>query len=183
MRLVSPTDSIFSIWNSSVGRGSFPSTQGDYSGQYPINKDAVSAIDQIMTTKYVNYGYSNKTILTVSGGLDSGFYVTTSLNTSPILTRFRIGTANDRPFRDPLVVTLEGSNGGDLTQGESWTLIYNGSTGLEIDPGRESFGPFQSILNFKSFSSYRFLTVSKRSIDDSVQYSEVEFYGHLLKSC
>ena len=81
------------------------------------------------------------------------------------------------------MVTIEGSNGGDLTQGGSWTLIYNGSTGLEIDPGRESFGPLQSILNFKSFNSYRFLTASKRSIDDSVQYSEVEFYGHLIKSC
>lgn len=164
-------------------RGSFPSSQGDYSGQYLINKNAVSAIDQIITTKYVNYGYSNKTILTASGGLDSGFYLTTSLSSSPILTKFRIGTANDRPYRDPLVVTIEGSNGGDLTQGGSWTLIYNGSTGLEIDPGRETFGSFQSILNFKPFYSYRFLTVSKRSIDDSVQYSEVEFYGHLIRSC
>lgn len=117
------------------------------------------------------------------GGLGSGFYVTNSLTAPSILTQFRIATADDRHGRDPLVVSIEGSNGGDLTEGTSWTLIYNGSTGLEIDPGREVFGPFQSVLNIKPFSSYRFLTLVKRTIEDSVQYSEVEFYGYSINKC
>ena len=114
------------------------------------------------------------------GGIGTGFYIITSLGKPSILTQFRIATGNDHPDRDPLVVSIEGSNGGNLTEGASWTLIYNGSTGLETNPGRGIFGTLQLVPNTKAFTCYRLLTLVKRSIENDVQYSEVEFYGYSI---
>lgn len=166
-----------------MGRVSSPSSLGFSYGQYPATQVVNNVIDRNITTKYLNFGNTTVNVPTTLGGVGSGFYITISLGALSILTRFRIATGDDLPNRDPFIVSIEGSNSGNLTQGTSWTLIYNGSTGLETDPGRNAFGPYQLVPNFKPFSSYRFLTLAKRSVDDSVQYSEVEFYGYLMKQC
>ena len=78
------------------------------------------------------------------------------------------------------MVTLEGSNTDKslLTLGSSWTLIYNGSSGLKSDPGRGKAGVLQMLNNSQPYHSYRLLIVSKRGIESGVHYSEFAFYGH-----
>jgi hypothetical protein len=78
-------------------------------------------------------------------------------------------------------ITIEGSNQSSsaLLFGSSWTLIYNGSSGLDSDPGRYTFGLTQFISNnVISYESYRLLITSKRSLSNAVQYSEVQFLGY-----
>jgi hypothetical protein len=181
--LLSPSDSIFSIWNSGVGLSSSPSSQGTGYGQYPSAQSAVVAIDGLITTTYVNYGNTTQYVNSTKGGIGTGFYVITNLGGPSILTQFRFSTGHDVPERDPFIITIEGSNGGNLTLGSSWAFIYNGSTGLETDPGRWAFGPIQLVSNAQSFKYYRLLTVAKRAPVDCVQYSEIEFNGFLTNTC
>ena len=88
----------------------------------------------------------------------------------------RMCTGNDAPDRDPLGVTLEGrnENAGNLTSGSSWTLIYSGSCGLEVDPGRKVCGSIISFSNTLRSNSYRLLITQKRGIENSVQFSEMK---------
>jgi hypothetical protein len=63
--------------------------------------------------------------------------------------------------------------------GSSWTLIYNGSSGLDTDPGRYNDGKVQYIPNNAIwYTSYRILTTSKRGNDTAVQYGEVSLFGN-----
>ncbi|CAF4332038.1 unnamed protein product, partial [Adineta steineri] len=91
---------------------------------------------------------------------------------------FYFCTANDFPERDPMMITIEGSNETDPMIGSNWTLIYNGPSGLEIDPGRNSCGIEQHILNDKWFSTYRILVTKTRDESDGAQYSQFYFFGH-----
>ncbi|CAF4333721.1 unnamed protein product, partial [Rotaria sordida] len=78
------------------------------------------------------------------------------------------------------MVTLEGSNANKslLTLGNSWTLMYNGSSGLESVPGRGKTGVLQMFNNNQPYRSYRLLVVLKREVESGVHYSEFAFYGH-----
>ena len=82
--------------------------------------------------------------------------------------------------RDPITVTLEGSNQPSslLTQGTSWTLIYNGSSGLAVDPGRQVYASPQNFSNSVSYLSYRLLITSKRGVETAAEYAEVVLLGH-----
>lgn len=85
------------------------------------------------------------------------------------------------PERDPLTITIEGSNQSisALMLGSSWTLIYNGSTGLNPDPGRNNSGIIQNMSNNTSwYTSYRILVTSKRHISDAVHFGEIELLGY-----
>ena len=114
-----------------------------------------------------------------SCGEKTGFYVTLVRGLS-VLTNFRFRTGGDLPGRDPISITIEGSNqsGTALTLGSSWTQIYSGASGLISDPGRLELGSMQSISNYNSFSSYRLLVTSHRASSHGTQYSEMEFYGY-----
>lgn len=79
------------------------------------------------------------------------------------------------------MMTIEGSNqmGTALSQGSSWTLIYNGTTGLDDDPDRKNIGVMILLpMNLKIFSSYRLLITSKRGNGNLVQYSELQLFGY-----
>ena len=79
-------------------------------------------------------------------GTNTGFYIT--FKNGPFLLRaFRIRPGHYNEARDPSTITIEGSNLADtfLTLGSSWTLIYNGSTGLTTDPGRKMLGQTRTI--------------------------------------
>jgi hypothetical protein len=83
--------------------------------------------------------------------------------------------------RDSTKMTIEGSNqiGTSLTFGSSWTLLYNGTTGLDIDTGPSNAGVKQTLVNNQlQFSSYRFLITAKRGYDTCAEYSEIELYGY-----
>ncbi len=99
-----------------------------------------------------------------------------------LLASIRFCAAPSLPERDPMTITIEGSNqpsSSALLLGSSWNLIYNGSSGLNSDPGRTSFGMTQTIPNnVLWYNSYRLLITSKRNISNAVQYSEVQLFGY-----
>ena len=107
--------------------------------------------------------------------MNSGLYLT--LNGGPYtLIGFYVGTQTYSPARDPLTFTIEGSNavGALLPFGSSWTLIYNGSSGLTPDPGRYVYGALQMLSTpWTPFASYRFLVTSVRGADTCVTYTEL----------
>ena len=133
---------------------------------WPSNESPAKAIDNLTSSKYLNFGQ-----------VGSGFYVTPNLTST--LTGLRVVTANDSPQRDPLMISLEGANGGDLSQGSSWTLIQdNINLGLDTDPGRFTAGPMIDIQNFETYNSYRVIIQSVRDVGaNSMQLSEIELFG------
>ena len=93
------------------------------------------------------------------------------------MTRLDFGTANDAPERDPLTFTLEGTNGDPLTG--IFTLIASGSTGFDIDPGRQTGVISSTFPRAGAFTSYRliFPSVRNSATADSMQIGEVAIRG------
>jgi len=80
-----------------------------------------------------------------------------------------------------LTITIEGSNQqhSGLFYNANWTLVYNGSTGLDVNPGRSKWGPSINLpVTNVSYRSYRILATSKRNISNSVQFDDIIFYGN-----
>ncbi|CAF1583611.1 unnamed protein product, partial [Adineta ricciae] len=144
-----------------------------------------NAIDGDLSTKYSNYGGIGRSRSSVVGrGVGTGFFVTPSISNATIARSILFATADDSADRDPLTVTLEGSNAttnATLRLRSSWTLIYNGSTGIDCskDPGRSRYVTQQNFPNTKIFASYRLLITSQRNISDGVQYSEAQILGYV----
>ncbi|CAF1053954.1 unnamed protein product [Adineta steineri] len=157
----------------------FPlSISGNSYGNYPSTQSLDKASGNNITTKYLNFGsylYLNTYDIC---GLNTRFYVTLKRGVS-LAMGVQICTADDMSARDPIIVTLEGSNSTniDLTYGINWNLIYNGNSGLTNDPGRLTCGQTQFFCNSKQYMSYRFLVTRKRALANSVQYSEVRLLG------
>ncbi|CAF4243351.1 unnamed protein product [Adineta steineri] len=86
--------------------------------------------------------------------MNTGFYVTLKRGVSLVIG-LQIFTADDMSARDPIIVTLEGSNSNDidLTYGINWNLIYNGNSRLTNDPGRLTRGQTQFFCNSKQYMS------------------------------
>jgi len=148
---------------------------------YVLGQGPAQAFDQSTSTKYVNFGVCNSTYgaNVINCGQDTGLYLTLQRGSS-LLVAFRFWIANSYPLRDPMNITIEGSNQPQaaLVLGSSWTLIYSGSSGLDIDPGRQSFGQMQGLSsNTVKYSSYRLLIRLKRSTGNFVQHSEFEMFG------
>ena len=98
-----------------------------------------------------------------------------------LLVYMIIRTGATVPERDPLTITIEGSNArpSSLFLGSSWTLIYSGSSGLLVDPGRSQFGQQINMTgNTVWYSSYRILVITKRGVSNAVQFGEIELYGY-----
>lgn len=179
--LTSIHEVIYGLWNTTAGGSSTLSSPGSGTGNYNPNETPQNIFDQNRTTKYTNYGPCNGTSGSFSQcGTNTGFYLTLQRGTS-LLTTIRFLTAPSLPERDPMHITVEGSNqpSSALLLGSSWTLIYNGSSGLDADPGRSSFGVTLVIANnIVWYNSYRFLVTSIRNMSNGVQYSEVEMIGY-----
>ena len=170
-------DNLQAIWNTTAGGDSLPSTPGWTTGTYWPSEPANDLFDGNLSTPYTNHGMCNSSASsrTLECGENTGLYLTLK-NTSIVLAAFLVGTNNWLSSRDPLTFTVEGSNlhGTALTLGTSWTLIYNGSSGLVPDPGLARLGTLVLLDNpSMSFGSYRFLTTSKRGIGTSMSYSEL----------
>jgi hypothetical protein len=120
-------------------------------------------------------------IVAPAPGVGTGFYVTPSISNASIAISLLFATANDAPNRDPITVTLEGSNVNALDVGSSWTLIYNGSTGisLTVDPGRTQYVARQNFSNTIAYRSYRLLVTSHRGPEWGLQYSEAQIIGYI----
>jgi hypothetical protein len=173
-------DSIMAICNTIAG-----GSTGGYNVSYPSAENASNAIDGLTSTKYTNFGNpSSGCSGSSAGGIDTGFYVTPATSSISVAVGLLFATANDSPNRDPITVTLEGTNETStaaLNSGSSWTLIYSGATGINasVDPGRLTYVTQQNFSNTIAFSSYRLLVTSKRNTSNSVQYSEACIMGYI----
>jgi hypothetical protein len=172
--LVQSSDPIVGLYNTVAG-----GSTGGSNGMYPTSfEEPPTAIDGSVSTKYLNFGSGG------SDGINTGFYVTTTTSSTTIARALHFATGNDAPNRDPITVTLEGSNapsGSALNLGSSWTMIYNGLTGIHatVDPGRSTYGTQQNFSNTVPYAHYRLLVTSKRGSDTIVQYSEAKIIGYV----
>ena len=170
------------IWNAVAGgNSSFATALAFGTGTYPSDRSPDQLFDDLNNTCYASRGNSIIGSNSIAG-LNTGFYVSMAA-CSPVLDGFIIQTCNEDSSRDPIKITIEGSNkNSSLNLGSSWTLIYNGSTGLDTNPGRQTNGLYQTISNTNSYKNYRLLVTSKRgSQSDFVSYSAVKFYGHYIQ--
>lgn len=164
--IISPGDPVVSLMQTVKGQPNV--LNGDQHGQGPD-----SAIDGNLQSKYYCTAPACDPIN--PHGQDSGLVVTPSGN--GMVTAVQFATGNDMPDRDPLAVTVEGSNDPNAggAGGNGFTLLYEGPTGLEIDPGRSAWGPVIKFPNATEYKTYRVLVTRARGDStDGVQYSEVK---------
>ncbi|CAF3929444.1 unnamed protein product [Rotaria sordida] len=176
--LLGTNEIIYGIHNTTVGGDSTPSTVGQSRGNYLPNGEPKKACDNDTSTTYLNFGNCDEYEKMAYCGLKTGLYMTPERGTS-IIVGLQFCTGNDFPDRDPIRITLEGTNepANQLTLGSSWTLIYDGSSGLDYDPGRTTCGEKELFSNSVEYTSYRVLVTEKRGADNSVQYSELRLFG------
>lgn len=178
--MINPSNnSVAGIWNTSIGGDSEYAYSGEGSGTYWPGKSPNNALDSNYSTLYCNHGPC-----AVGGGaydtcgVRTGFFFTYPWG-PVVLKAFQMvtGTIADR---DPTAISIEGSNHNSsmLDRGSSWTLLFNGSAGLDIDPGRRQPGQYQNIENnVKAFSSYRILTMRKRAIEVCAEFADIQLYA------
>lgn len=194
VKITNPGDPITGIWQTTIGGNSTASTAGTANaGQYPAGEPPAAAIDGRYTqpygatppqgTKYLNFGTGGGGgVSAITKGVGTGYYVTPALGPS-IVTGIQIATANDAPERDPLTVSLEGSNatGADLALGSSWTLIDDSiNLGIDTNPGRYFLAPMQTFTNTTQYTSYRVLVQTQRASANSTQYGELTLHGIVI---
>jgi alpha-L-fucosidase 2 len=164
--ILSPQDPIVALKQTTKGK---PNVLADAS-----EADGVAgAIDGNLDTKYLNHGQDENGYNPC--GDNTGFVVTPS--ETGFVTAVQLATANDVPDRDPLSITIEGSNDSNATdaQGNGFTLLYEGPTGLANDPGRKQWGPVIRFTNAMAYKTYRVLVTQVRGDNaDAVQYSEIK---------
>jgi hypothetical protein len=189
VRITRAGDPIVGIWNTTIGGNSTASTAGTANaGQFPTNEAPANAIDGRYlnlpapngATKYLNFGTGGGGgVSAITKGIGTGYYVTPAITPS-IINGIQVATANDSPNRDPLTVSLEGSNatGADLALGSSWTVIDDSiDLGIGTNPGRYTLGPLVTIANTTPYTSYRVLVQSQRGSDNSTQYGELNLFA------
>ncbi|CAF0861962.1 unnamed protein product [Didymodactylos carnosus] len=174
-------DPVYGIWNTTAGSDSVNATVGTLTGQYPSSESPPNAIDNNVGTKYTSFGNGSISVYSSTKGVGTGFYITPAVGSS-VATGILFATANDNPPRDPITITMEGSNANTnvlLQKGTSWTLLYNGPTGIlqTMDPGRNTFVQQQNFTNTNAYTSYRILVTSQRGSGVCTQYSEAQIIG------
>lgn len=179
------TDTVVGIWNTTAGGDSRNATPGRSVGQYPNTTEGPQQIiDYNVSTKYNSYGNVNVSMRSVTAGVGTGFYVTMAVGAC-LVTGVQFATANDAPQRDPLTMTLEGSNVTYpplLSEGSSWILIYSGPTGISSTNAsfpRSTYAEPQNFTNTLRFTSYRFIMTSQRANASNLQYSEAHLLGYV----
>jgi hypothetical protein len=164
------------VWDTIAGGQSKLAIPGTGMGTYLAGQTPSNLSDNQLSTKYTSRGNSNGGNNSIAG-LNTGFHVTVA-QCQPILSGFSFGNAFPNSEREPVRVTVEGTNCTNLSNCASWTLIYTGSTGLDTAATTAAYGNFQMISNTISFKSYRFLVIQKRAISSHVSYGEVKLYGY-----
>lgn len=182
---VRTNERLFAVWNTSAGGDSTSSFPGTDVGSYWPDEPVEAVFDTDINTDYCHFGIcgGNEHFRDKCGAF-TGFYFTLS-NGSFILVQFQMAASRTLYKRDPLTITIEGSNENQLTltRGSSWTLIYSGTTGLTDNFERPTFGRLEMLSNSTiPFRSFRFLVTSKRSDGECVMYSEVRMFGFFISS-
>ena len=181
VKLTPITQTAYAIWNTTAGKNSRSASAGASIGQFISGEIARNVFDGNTTTTYASYGGCSDSVdPRLDCGEGTGLYLSLSRGAA-LLVAFRICAASSCLNCDPITVTIEGSNrpSSALTYGSSWTSIYNGSSGLDVDPGASHFGVIQWLEDSSLwYSSYRLLVISKRDIGKFVHYSELELFGY-----
>ena len=173
--ILSPSDTIAPLKQTTKGGSNVLAASGDFGGNSGNDEQVANAIDGDLGTKYFNKAQN----ATGSAGVDTGFVVTPRLGAT-VVTGVQFATANDAPDRDPMAITIEGSNApdADKANGKGFTLIYKGPCGLTQDPGRKTLGQVIAFANTQSYKTYRVLITQVRVDNtDATQYSEVKLVG------
>jgi len=140
--------------------------------EYPGTETPFEAFDDIVDTKYLNFGERNSGV------------IVTPLGGPSIIQSMILSTANDVVARDPATWKIWGTNDAIVTpdnavgpNAENWTLISEGTVALpatRLTPGPVL--PFAT--NMTSYASYRitFPTVKDFVAANSMQVSEIGLY-------
>jgi hypothetical protein len=169
--------SMKAVWNTFAGGSSTEATEAaSGEGTFLTSQSPSNLLDGRLTSRFSSRG-SPGTGTSFAAGRDTGF-VAILLQCTPILTGVRMGNAFPYVERDPLRMTIEGSNCNDLLACNSWSLLYSGLTGLGTLGNVSSYGTLQSFSNTNVYKSYRFLMTTKRASSSFVAYSEIELYGY-----
>ena len=167
------------LWNTYAGGMGTMATEGANGvGSYYTAQPAGNLFDGKVTSSFASRGQSASGSNALAG-LNTGFHVSIA-QCGPTLVSFRIATGTSGTERDPMTITVEGSNGcSNLLTCANWTRIYNGTSGLVSTLSRNTFGQNVSIpMPHQSYDSYRFLVTAKRATGSFVTYTEVELYGY-----
>ncbi|CAF0925762.1 unnamed protein product [Adineta steineri] len=183
--LTSASDIFIGICNAAVGRDATTVGIGNGICQSPTGQTVSTVVDGNLTTKYLNFGFGDHNSYSSLKGVGTGFVIIPQSGNFSVLQAFRFGTADDTPTRDPITITIEGSQSNNSTYlllGSAWSLIYYGWTGINLnnDPGRTVYGDLQTISQASAYRAYRILIASQRGSDDCVQYSEVRLLGYFI---
>ena len=169
--LLSPHDEIYPLKRTVKGNTCVLAVSGDFGGIDGNGEQVANLIDGKIETKYFNK------VQDAQGGapgVDTGFLITPVSGAKPF-DAIQFCSANDFPERDPLFVTVEGTNDplGLQAPGGSFTLLYEGPSGLENDLGRGHWGRVVIFDNRATYKSYRILVTATRSDADAAQYAEI----------
>ncbi|CAF3074528.1 unnamed protein product [Rotaria sp. Silwood2] len=141
-----PGDTIVEVYNTTAG-----ASTGGKNGRYSATiEQPDQAIDNSTSTEYFNFGGTGDyNLVAPAPGVDTGFYVTPAITYASIAISLLFATTNDSSNSDPITVALEESNVDTLDNGLSWTLIYNGSTGISfiVNPDRMVYVAKQNFSN------------------------------------
>lgn len=130
---------------------------------FPAGEAPGFSIDQVITTKYLNFGE-----------LFTGIIVDASNDINPV-TGLQLVTGNDAPDRDPASFSIYGTNVSQSTTFSDYTPIVLDRTILETDPGRRAESSLITFPNTTVFDSYMvvFPTVRNAAGANSMQVSEI----------
>ena len=173
--VLTSTDKVVGVKQTAKGKPNVLSAPGDYGGSDGNAEPPELAIDGDTNTKYFNHVQDG----TETPGVNTGLVVTPTAGPT-IVTAIQFAAANDLEGRDPVKITLEGSNDPKATEAGAtdFKVIYEGPSGLEIDPGRNTFGKVITFDNKVAYKSYRLLiTATRLTTTDSTQYAEVKLLG------
>jgi len=165
--IFSPQDQIAALKQTVAGG---PNTLADTDDGSGVNH----VLDGTIQSKYTNRGRDADGFN--PPGDDTGFVVTPQGGETPV-EKIQFSTGDDRPERDPMSITLEGSNDPNALAagGNGFAVIYSGSSGLRNDPGRSQWGRVMTFQNQTAYKTYRVLVTETRGDStDMAQYGAVK---------
>jgi MYXO-CTERM domain-containing protein len=142
-----------------------------FESRYPNGERPALAIDQVATTKYLNFGE------------DRSGLIITNVEGAATVKRMRLTTAGDAPERDPGSFELWGTtnlvSSQDNTDGlndENWTIITSGA--LTLPAARNDASTIVPINATVAYTSFKlvFPTVKDGAVANSMQIADVQFY-------
>ncbi len=130
------------------------------------------AFDDNSTSKYFNKGQDTDGFN--PAGVNTGLLI--ELNTAMAFNAIQFQTAPDRPERDPILISIEGSNDANAASQKDakWMSLYSGASGLDERLERREKGLIARFKNAAAYKYYRILVIQVRDNSaDGVQYSEL----------